>query len=240
MKLPTLGYNERVRVCDDCCHVKRSARRLAHSIRHLRLEPTAGGGYLEWVRNNSPPKDSLAVASPDSDYTSPQAVHAESCTPEQRIIQIWKRVLRLDDVDTDADFFRMGGKYPLAVRVVKELSRVFDCPVALEDLYSNPTVGKLAVLLGMQAPVVGASSPSRNSGLAAVLDGLPTQSLGEMQIAQSPVQQQLSLLENQLESLLDGEATAESISQIEEIERQLDHLGEQPRASGEMVLVETC
>lgn len=63
---------------------------------------------------------------------------------EVLIGQIWQKILRLDGVGVDDNFFDLGGHSLLAAQVAAKMRAVFDKPVALRDLFEAPTIAGLA------------------------------------------------------------------------------------------------
>ncbi|WP_434417883.1 amino acid adenylation domain-containing protein [Nannocystis pusilla] len=63
---------------------------------------------------------------------------------ERTIAAIWQRILRLDRVGPHANFFDLGGNSLLAAQVHDALTRAFERPVAMTDLFRFPTLRSLA------------------------------------------------------------------------------------------------
>jgi syringomycin synthetase protein SyrE len=72
------------------------------------------------------------------------------------IVEIWRRLLRVDDVSIDDDFFVIGGTSLLAARAISEIERAGRGKPALRELFAAPTV------VGWAAAVDGAH-PARVS-----------------------------------------------------------------------------
>ncbi|HET8643616.1 MAG TPA: alpha/beta fold hydrolase, partial [Pseudonocardiaceae bacterium] len=87
--------------------------------------------------------------------TEPEDAAAGGALPprtadELRLARIWEQALRLRQVDVRASFFELGGDSLLAIRVVDEISRVFDREVPLITLLQARTIEGLAVALRAQ------------------------------------------------------------------------------------------
>jgi acyl transferase domain-containing protein/acyl carrier protein len=63
---------------------------------------------------------------------------------ERRIAEVWQRVLGLDEIGLQDNFFDMGGNSLLALQVVSEMSRDLDVQIAPVTLFESPTVSALA------------------------------------------------------------------------------------------------
>jgi amino acid adenylation domain-containing protein len=66
-------------------------------------------------------------------------------TPTERtLVEIWKTVLRLDDVGIEANFFQIGGHSLLAASVISRASVALGREVPLRTLFQSPTIADLA------------------------------------------------------------------------------------------------
>ncbi len=63
---------------------------------------------------------------------------------EQRVIEIWQEVLRLDQVGVFEDFFELGGHSLLATQVVSRVRETFGVELPLTTMFSDRTVSALA------------------------------------------------------------------------------------------------
>ncbi|WP_133822061.1 non-ribosomal peptide synthetase, partial [Tahibacter aquaticus] len=70
---------------------------------------------------------------------------------ETALAAIWSRVLQLDAIGRDADFFALGGHSLLATRVTGEIARSLGKPLAVRALFEHPTLQRLAAHLDAQA-----------------------------------------------------------------------------------------
>ncbi|MEY2932531.1 MAG: hypothetical protein RL033_3280, partial [Pseudomonadota bacterium] len=74
-----------------------------------------------------------------------QRQHAPSRTPtEQRLLQIWKEVLSVEELGVEDDFFQIGGHSLRATRVVARVRAAFDLSLPLAYLFDHPTIAELA------------------------------------------------------------------------------------------------
>jgi len=79
---------------------------------------------------------------PRPDLPTPFVQPAEGT--ESALAAIWARVLRLDMVGADDDFFGLGGNSVLAIEVVARIRRELKIPVPTSALFGYPTVRGLA------------------------------------------------------------------------------------------------
>ncbi|MEO3785213.1 amino acid adenylation domain-containing protein [Actinocorallia sp. B10E7] len=83
--------------------------------------------------------DRKALAARDDRPVSP--VHSPPKGPgEERVAAAWRRVLGLDEIDRNADFFTLGGDSFKAVRA----ARLLDERLSVMTIFKNPTVAALA------------------------------------------------------------------------------------------------
>jgi acyl carrier protein len=55
------------------------------------------------------------------------------------VIDIFRRVLEIDDVEIDSDFFVLGGDSLLATRVLSAIARESGAELTFADLVSSPS-----------------------------------------------------------------------------------------------------
>ncbi|MEV5324428.1 amino acid adenylation domain-containing protein [Nonomuraea sp. NPDC052634] len=76
-----------------------------------------------------------------------RAAYAAPATPEEELVAgVFARVLDVERVGTDDDFFALGGDSFAAVRAVKEIGR----GLRVIDLFTRPSVAELAAFLGRE------------------------------------------------------------------------------------------
>ncbi|WP_164018765.1 non-ribosomal peptide synthetase [Pyxidicoccus trucidator] len=106
----------------------------------------------------------------------PRPVDVPAATPlarpktalEQSISEVWQRVLRLDVVDPQANFFDLGGHSLLALKAQAELQRGLGREVPLLALFRHPTVAGLAAHLSGAVTAVEAPRPQAQTRQAAI------------------------------------------------------------------------
>jgi amino acid adenylation domain-containing protein len=69
-------------------------------------------------------------------------------TPEEtKLAEIWRAVLRLDEVGVEDDFFELGGHSLLATQVVSRIRDTFQVDFPLHTLFVSPTIAALGAKL---------------------------------------------------------------------------------------------
>jgi FkbH-like protein len=62
---------------------------------------------------------------------------------EQKMLDIWRRILNTEQIGVTDDYFKLGGTSILAVRLVLEVERVFGKPLPIASLLRAPTIESL-------------------------------------------------------------------------------------------------
>jgi thioesterase domain-containing protein/acyl carrier protein len=75
----------------------------------------------------------------------------------QRLTEIWQRLLGLDHIEPDQNYFDLGGDSSLAVHLFAEIEKVFKVKLPLATLFEAQTVGALSEVIRRQAPTSGLS-----------------------------------------------------------------------------------
>ena len=90
-----------------------------------------------------------------SKVDQPQAAPLVSTTPnivgarnsQNELKQIWQQLLQLDEIDTRANFFDLGGHSILAIRLQGILSEKYGRKIMIADIFRYPTIESMAGLL---------------------------------------------------------------------------------------------
>ena len=89
--------------------------------------------------------DRRALPAPDQGRPEQEQGYVGPRTPtEELLCGIWAKVLRLERVGVEDNFFEMGGHSLLATRVVSQIRQMFGIELPLRRLFEAPTVGELA------------------------------------------------------------------------------------------------
>jgi FkbH-like protein len=78
---------------------------------------------------------------------------------EQKLSELWAKLLRLDNVSIRANFFDLGGTSLQAVQLFSQIEQIFDKSLPLTTLLEAPTVAQLAGVLQRSAAVEEAWTP---------------------------------------------------------------------------------
>nr|WP_237720906.1 phosphopantetheine-binding protein [Pseudomonas fuscovaginae] len=81
---------------------------------------------------------------------------------EIAIAQLWKELFKLEQVSRHDDFFSLGGISLMAVQMASRLRKVLGKPIAVRDLFVEPTIAGFAQTLDGQA------RPGQHSNLVAI------------------------------------------------------------------------
>ncbi|WHY56138.1 non-ribosomal peptide synthetase [Peribacillus simplex] len=72
---------------------------------------------------------------------------APKTNTEHLILDIWKELLKLDDIGVDDKFFEIGGNSLLLVQMHQRIESIFPGKVNVVDLFTYPTVSEIASIL---------------------------------------------------------------------------------------------
>jgi NAD(P)-dependent dehydrogenase (short-subunit alcohol dehydrogenase family)/acyl carrier protein len=107
--------------------------------------------YDQWIVSQG--RQQLGDDDGDDDERDPRpdlpTPYVEPSEGTERVVaEVWARVLRLEKVGADDDFFRLGGNSVLAIELVARLRRALKVPVPTTALMGYPTVRGLASQIG--------------------------------------------------------------------------------------------
>ncbi len=103
--------------------------------------PRTAGGKVDLTRLPLPDMNRPDV---DSAYEAPR-------TPaEHTLVEIWKKVLKIERVGVHDNFFELGGHSLLATQVVSRARDAFRVDLPLRDLFLHPTVAQLALAVAQR------------------------------------------------------------------------------------------
>ncbi|WP_411083596.1 amino acid adenylation domain-containing protein [Streptomyces sp. cmx-18-6] len=85
--------------------------------------------------------DRMAAVTTDRVFVAPRT------KTEERIRDIWEKVMKRDGSSVQDDFFEAGGNSLLAVGLVNRINREFRSSLPLQILFESPTIEKLALAL---------------------------------------------------------------------------------------------
>lgn len=88
-----------------------------------------------------------ALAAADAPSIAPENLSVE----EQLVIQTWQQVLGITAINSDDDFFMLGGQSLQTIQVANRLSAALQREIAVTLLFEHPTVRQLASALAQQS-----------------------------------------------------------------------------------------
>ena len=66
---------------------------------------------------------------------------------QRKMAEIWQRVLAIEEIGINDDFFELGGNSLVATQLVSEMRETFTMSVPLRDFFETPTVAALSAML---------------------------------------------------------------------------------------------
>jgi acyl carrier protein len=102
--------------------------------------------YLPLTRNGKVDRNSLPSA--ESLRTNVEANYVEPTTKmQQTIASIWRKVLQIEKVGINDNFFDLGGNSLLMARVHNELRQVFRKEISMVEMFNSTTISSLTSYL---------------------------------------------------------------------------------------------
>lgn len=66
---------------------------------------------------------------------------------QRKMAEVWQRVLAIEEIGVNDDFFELGGNSLLATQLVTEMREAFTMSVPLRDFFDTPTIAGLSAVL---------------------------------------------------------------------------------------------
>jgi acyl carrier protein len=89
--------------------------------------------------------DRRALPAPDQNGLQLANVYQPPRTPtEETLVTIWGKVLKLEKVGIDDNFFDLGGHSLLATQVMSRIRSAFSIDLPLRHMFESPTVAEMA------------------------------------------------------------------------------------------------
>ncbi|MCB1922389.1 MAG: amino acid adenylation domain-containing protein [Gammaproteobacteria bacterium] len=95
------------------------------------------------------PAPTMQIAHEQSDYRAPRN------DLEQRLVQIWERLIGASPIGIEDDFFAVGGHSLLAVRLISEIEKELGKRLSLAALLQGRTIASVAAALGGEGGASG-------------------------------------------------------------------------------------
>jgi acyl carrier protein len=77
----------------------------------------------------------------------PRIYEAPRNETEEKLVLIWEDVLGREKVGITDDFFELGGQSFKAVRIISQITKVFEININITDVLSNPTIEKISSII---------------------------------------------------------------------------------------------
>ncbi|MEL4896704.1 amino acid adenylation domain-containing protein [Crocosphaera sp. Alani8] len=99
-------------------------------------------------------------------YSSTREIIAPRNETEEAIAEIWREILKIDNLSVEDNFFELGGNSLIATRVNSRLRQTFSLDLPLRTLFEKPTIGTLAerikvIQLSVQPRDIDSSKPRK-------------------------------------------------------------------------------
>ena len=82
-------------------------------------------------------------------------IAAEPTSLENEIATVWKRLFNRGPIGPDENFFELGGDSLIAMDLVELLSTRWSIDLPVLDLYQNPSIRELALLVARKCASAG-------------------------------------------------------------------------------------
>ncbi len=104
--------------------------------------------------------DALAKSPPKLAGQAPY--NAPTNTVEQSLVEIWENLFGIDAIGIDDDFFAIGGKSLLAVKMFSTINKELDTKLPPTTLLQHPTIKAIAATIGSTGTQVGTADNFKN------------------------------------------------------------------------------
>ncbi|WP_010249929.1 non-ribosomal peptide synthetase [Acetivibrio cellulolyticus] len=91
--------------------------------------------------------DRKALPKPDRNEGNKGKYEPPRNATEEKLTELWKRVLEIDKIGIHDNFFELGGHSLLATIMVSEIVKQFKKSIPLQNLFLNPTIAGISKLL---------------------------------------------------------------------------------------------
>ncbi|MCP5105877.1 MAG: amino acid adenylation domain-containing protein, partial [bacterium] len=104
--------------------------------------------FLEKMPLNPTGKiDRRQLPEPEEAMVSESVYEAPSNETEKRVAEIWQEVLGVEKVGIHDNFIELGGHSLLVISIISRIHQAFDVELQLSDVFENPTVKELSLLI---------------------------------------------------------------------------------------------
>jgi len=96
--------------------------------------------------------DRRALPAADSAHQLKPAYVPPRTEWELKLTDIWQKVLQVEKVSVDENFFDLGGHSLMIVQLIHEINRTYKVSLSVPEVFRNPTVQLMAALIDRQPP----------------------------------------------------------------------------------------
>jgi len=115
--------------------------------------------------------DRKSLPAPDSSRPEIESAYVAPRNPlEERLVEMWSEVLRVERIGIDDNFFELGGHSLLATQFITRLRELFTVELSLRSFFESPTVNGLAKVI--LCKLVDQSSEADIGQLLSEIEGL--------------------------------------------------------------------
>ena len=98
---------------------------------------------------------------PDQARLKLESAYVAPRTPtEQTLVDIWKELLKVEQVGVNDNFFELGGHSLLVIQMISRIASTFEVTLPLQVLFETPTIGDVAQSIASSNGVDGSSNAS--------------------------------------------------------------------------------
>ncbi|WP_133054564.1 non-ribosomal peptide synthetase, partial [Niastella populi] len=103
----------------------------------------------------------IGLSAQDTNYVEPRN------EVEQKLVEIWKKILNVERIGVFDNFFQIGGHSLLATRVINMIRKEIEADLSIGDLFRKPVINDLAALVATRqkkivlSPLVPMERPSQ-------------------------------------------------------------------------------
>lgn len=114
--------------------------------------------------NTSGKIDRKALPAPDKTIGTTSNYEPPKNENEEKLVQVWRKILKRERIGTNDDFFELGGKSLDIMLVASEINKEFKIEIPMVELFKTPKIKNIAQLLTekiyIEDPYVLLNSPS--------------------------------------------------------------------------------
>jgi polyketide synthase PksN len=113
--------------------------------------------------------------------------HPELREAEDRLVEIWGRLLDLEEIDVHRSFHELGGDSLLATKLFREIDRVWPNRIDIADIFTDASIHQMAkrVQAELCPPAPESAAPDADAELDLILSRLASGELRAEEVSRS-------------------------------------------------------